>query len=191
MRPVYQIEIAAPVPRFLIQVAGTGISHLAQECHLEAPLLIKVSAEFVCATAAIEAVRMGLQKGPARARVAEPALAGVHHAAAENAWIKTKKFESLERLMQFFPHGSRVRIPVSVSRSFSPEPTATLIEYGTSREVIFRFPLPLEFGERVRLASQDGLLNTEAEILAVQLSQSETLVAARFSGEVPNWIIKA
>lgn len=93
--------------------------------------------------------------------------------------------------MQFFPHGSRVRIPVKVSRAFSPEPTATLIEYGTSREVIFRFPLPLEFGERVRLASQDGLLNTEAEILAVQLGQSETLVAARFNGEVPNWIIKA
>jgi hypothetical protein len=34
-------------------------------------------------------------------------------------------------------------------------------------------------------------LNADAEILAVQLSQSETLVAARFTADVANWIIKA
>ena len=190
MRPPYQIEIVAPVPGLSTSAEGIEISYLAQPRDLEAPLLVKLLAEFVRVTAAIEAVEMAWQKGSASITKAVESTAGVEHqTATESAWIK--KFGSLERLMQFFPHGSRVRIPVSVSRSFSPEPTATLIEYGTSREVIFRFPLPLEFGERVRLASQDGLLNTDAEVLAVQLGKSETLVAARFNGDVPNWIIKA
>jgi hypothetical protein len=166
--------------------ASLRISYLTVKPALEAPLLIRVSAEFVRATAALEAFNMGLQKESVRAPgTRQPFASGSRDSAL------TEQIGSLERLMQFFPQGSRVRIPVGVSRAFSPESTNTVIEYGTAREVIFRFPLPLEFGERVRLASRDGLLNTEAEILAVQLSQSETLVAARFTGEVSNWIIKA
>jgi hypothetical protein len=37
----------------------------------------------------------------------------------------------------------------------------------------------------------DGSLDTEAEVLAVQISARESLVVARFTAEVANWIIKA
>jgi hypothetical protein len=131
---------------------------------------------------------MSLQKGWAPAKGPNQ-MAAAREAAGDGE--ATEHAGSLERLVQFFPRGSRVRIPVHVSRAFGSDRTNTVIEYGTAREVIFRFPLPLEFGERVRLASQDGSLNADAEILAVQLSQSETLVAARFTADVANWIIKA
>jgi hypothetical protein len=99
----------------------------------------------------------------------------------------------LERLAQFFPEGSRVKVPVQVTRLplGSSEEMNTVLEYGTSREVIFRCLVPMEFGDRVKLTNKDGSLNAEAEITAVQISASETLVAARFTAEIPNWIIKA
>jgi len=67
----------------------------------------------------------------------------------------------------------------------------TVLEYGTSREVIFRCGLPMEFGERLRLTNKDGSLDAEAEVTAVQIGSSQTLVAARFVTEISNWIIKA
>lgn len=98
----------------------------------------------------------------------------------------------LERLAQFFPEGSRVKVPVQIARlGFgSSQSISTVLEYGTSREVIFRCTLPMEFGDRLRLTNKDGSLNAEAEVTAVQIGASETLVAARFTNEIPNWIIK-
>ncbi|MBV9144635.1 MAG: hypothetical protein JO065_01875 [Acidobacteria bacterium] len=99
----------------------------------------------------------------------------------------------LERLAQFFPDGTRVKVPVNVLRLplGSSEAMPTVLEYGTSREVIFRCELPVEFGDRVKLTNKDKSLDAEAEITAVQIGQSETLVAARFTAEIPNWIIKS
>lgn len=99
----------------------------------------------------------------------------------------------LERLAQFFPEGTRVKMPVEVMRLplGSSETLATVLEYGTSREVIFRCAQPMEFGDRVRVTNKDGSLNVEADVTAVQIGASETLVAARFTAEIPNWIIKA
>jgi hypothetical protein len=98
----------------------------------------------------------------------------------------------LERLAQFFPEGTPVKVPVEVARLplGSSERTCTVLEYGTSREVIFRCQVPMEFGDRVRLTNKDGSLDVEAEITAVQIGASETLVAARFTNEIANWIIK-
>jgi hypothetical protein len=97
------------------------------------------------------------------------------------------------RLAGLFPEGTPVRIPVQFARCElgCSDWTSTLIEYGTSQEVIFRSPAPLEFGERVRFLNADGSLDTEAEVLAVQISARESLVVARFTAEVANWIIKA
>ena len=99
----------------------------------------------------------------------------------------------LDRLAQFFPDGTKVKVPVQVTRLplGTSDEMATVLEYGTSREVIFRCAVPMEFGDRVRLTNKDGSLDTEAEITAVQIGVSETLVAARFLSEIPNWIIKA
>ena len=98
----------------------------------------------------------------------------------------------IERLAQFFPDGTKVKVPVQVARlPLGSETTKTVLEYGTSREVIFRCTLPVEFGDRVRLTNKDGSLDAEAEVTAVQIGTSETLVAVRFVTEIPNWIIKA
>src|SRR5690348_6248496 len=98
----------------------------------------------------------------------------------------------LERLAQFFPDGTRVKMPVEISRlgGSSAESVRTVLEYGTAHEVIFRSAVPMEFGDRLRLTNRDGSLDAEAEVTAVQIGASETLVAARFTAEVHNWIIK-
>jgi len=98
----------------------------------------------------------------------------------------------IDRLAQFFPDGTKVKMPVEVALlPQGTETTKTVLEYGTSREVIFRCALPMEFGDRVRLTNKDGSLDAEAEVAAVQIGKSETLVAVRFITEIPNWIIKA
>ncbi|HVH87034.1 MAG TPA: hypothetical protein VM912_09930, partial [Terriglobales bacterium] len=45
----------------------------------------------------------------------------------------------LERLAQFFPQGTRVKVPVEVARLplGTSERASTVLEYGTAREVIF------------------------------------------------------
>jgi hypothetical protein len=112
---------------------------------------------------------------------------------AKNETQKPSENGELERLAQFFPAGTRVKVPVQVARwpFGSSQPMATVLEYGTSREVIFRCALPMEFGDRVRLTNKDGSLDAEAEVMAVQIGATETLVAARFVAEIPNWIIKS
>lgn len=99
----------------------------------------------------------------------------------------------LERLAQFFPDGMRVKMPVQVVLLplGSADAMATVLEYGTSREVIFRSELPMEFGDRIRLTNKDRSLDAEAEVTAVQIGAAETLVAARFTAEIRNWIIKS
>jgi hypothetical protein len=66
----------------------------------------------------------------------------------------------------------------------------TVIEYGTPREVLFVSHLPLEFAGRVRVENADGSLKAEAAVVALQVYDGRIAVAARFSGEVSNWIVK-
>jgi hypothetical protein len=97
------------------------------------------------------------------------------------------------KLAEFFPQAIAVRIPVRVSRP-SGKPAAgtenTVIEFGTPQEVLFASGLPLDFEDRVHLENADGSLTIEAEIVAMQLHQGKTAVAARFLKSVPNWIIR-
>jgi len=105
-------------------------------------------------------------------------------------------------LARFFPDAAPVRIPVQLGRSIdSGDPDAdrsaapnftesTVIEFGTPREVLFACHTPLEFADIVRLRNSDGSLDTEASVVAVQYHSGSLAVAARFRGEVPNWIVK-
>jgi len=97
------------------------------------------------------------------------------------------------KLAEFFPQAIAVRIPVRVSRH-GGNPAAvtenTVIEFGTPREVLFASGLPLDFEDRLHLENSDGSLKIEAEIVAMQLHQGKTAVAARFLQQVTNWIIK-
>lgn len=66
----------------------------------------------------------------------------------------------------------------------------TTIEFGTDQEVLFASTLPLEFEDHVRLLNSDGSLDARATIVAVRYHDGRKAVAARFFGQVSNWIIK-
>lgn len=96
-------------------------------------------------------------------------------------------------LAHFFPEAIPVRIPVRVSRVGLKGATvteATIIEFGTPQEVLFASNLPLDFEDYVHLENSDGSLVIEAEVVAMQLHQGKTAIAARFLNSVGNWIIK-
>jgi hypothetical protein len=99
-------------------------------------------------------------------------------------------------LARFFPEAAPVRIPVQVARGGEPGSNArpftesTVIEFGTPREVLFACTTPLEFADVLRLRNSDGSLDIEAAVVAVQYHPGKTVVAARFIGDVPNWIVK-
>lgn len=109
-------------------------------------------------------------------------------------------------LARFFPEATPVRIPVEFTRRRPasdgksadgvgiPERSlteSTVIEFGTSREVLFSCTTPLEFADVLRLRNSDGSLDTEASVVAVQYHPGATIVAARFRHAVPNWIVKS
>jgi hypothetical protein len=101
-------------------------------------------------------------------------------------------------LASFFPDATPVRIPVQLAVSSGGEvdsrssnfTESTVIEFGTPREVLFCCSTPLEFADVLRLRNSDGSLDVEAAVVAVQYHPGKTVVAARFLGEVPNWIVK-
>jgi hypothetical protein len=103
-------------------------------------------------------------------------------------------------LARFFPEATPVRIPVRLTRSLTCDgkpadgaesPEDTVIEFGTSREVLFACTTPLEFADVLRLRNSDGSLDAKASVVAVQYHTGATVVAARFLTAVPNWIVKS
>ena len=99
-------------------------------------------------------------------------------------------------LARFFPEATPVRIPVQLARTLQEgEPAnfseSTVIEFGTSREVLFACKTPLEFADTLRVRNSDGSLDVEVSVVAVQYHPGNTIIAARFLGEVPNWIVKS
>jgi hypothetical protein len=99
----------------------------------------------------------------------------------------------VEKLAQLFPSVSPVRLPVRVVALGSGRrrlEEQTVIEFGTAREVLFASTLPLEFEDSVRVLNSDGSLDARATVVAVRYHDGRKAVAARFVGEVGNWIIK-
>jgi hypothetical protein len=148
-----------------------------------------------------------LRLGKGRERLAQIATAPARVAQASK----------VAELARFFPEATPVRIPVECTRvdgarqgaghgtqsksaigqdSVLP-PSAlqiqesTVIEFGTSREVLFACSMAVEFGDWLRLRNCDRSLDTEVEVVAVQYHPENTIVAARFVKEVPNWIVKS
>jgi len=109
------------------------------------------------------------------------------------AVARAPRDSSTAKLARFFPNATPVRIPIRLTRvtdengKFSE---STVIEYGTSREVLFASALPLEFADLLRLQTADGTLDTQACVVAVQYNSGRTAVAARFTEQVPNWIVQ-
>ncbi|MGA7399889.1 MAG: hypothetical protein WCC99_08470 [Candidatus Sulfotelmatobacter sp.] len=114
---------------------------------------------------------------------------------------RTGQTSAVADLARFFPEATPVRIPVEFTRSAPASegklasaaelPESTVIEFGTSREVLFACTMQLEFADVLRLRNSDGSLDTEASVVAVQYHPGATVVAARFLNAVPNWIVKS
>jgi hypothetical protein len=97
------------------------------------------------------------------------------------------------RLAKFFPEATPVRIPIKLTKASGGSEVlseSTVIEFGTPREVLFAVGMPLEFADKLRVQNSDGSLDTEASVVAVQYHSGKTAVAARFTQEVANWIVK-
>jgi hypothetical protein len=110
------------------------------------------------------------------------------------AAVAPARESSTTKLARFFPNATPVRIPVRLTRMASENGASsesTIIEFGTPHEVLFASTLPLEFADKLRLRNSDGTLDTEACVVAVQYNGGRTAVAARFTGEVANWIVKS
>jgi hypothetical protein len=114
---------------------------------------------------------------------------------------RTQHASTVAGLARFFPEATPVRIPVQLARTLQSGDSSslhsaasftesTVIEFGTPREVLFACKTPLEFADILRLRNSDGSLDIEASVVAVQYHPGNTVVAARFRGEVPNWIVK-
>ena len=105
-----------------------------------------------------------------------------------------RELSAVGRLARFFPDASPVRIPVSIhfgSGEDPTEPESTVIEFRTPREALFGCSRHLEFADKVRLQNGDGSLAADAWVVAVHYHQGEAAVAAHFSQEVKNWVIKS
>jgi hypothetical protein len=99
----------------------------------------------------------------------------------------------VQKLAHLFPNASAVRLPVRVIKMGAGRKRLeeqTVIEFGTSHEVLFASTLPLEFEDRVRVVNSDGSFDARATVVAVRYLDGRKAVAARFLGTVENWIIK-
>ena len=108
----------------------------------------------------------------------------------------TQSSSPVAGLARFFPDATPVRMPVQIARIVQAGEApnyieSTVIEFGTPREVLFASKTPLEFADVLKLRNTDGSLDVEASVVAVQYQPGRTLVAARFLGNVPNWIVKS
>jgi hypothetical protein len=113
---------------------------------------------------------------------------------AATALASSIRESSTTKLAKFFPNATPVRIPVKLTRlsnATTPYCETTVIEYGTQQEVLFASALPLEFADKLRIQNSDGSLDTEACVVALQYNGGRTAVAARFTHEVSNWIVKS
>jgi hypothetical protein len=98
-------------------------------------------------------------------------------------------------LARFFPDATSMRMPVQLARVIEEGAAtdfseSTVIEFGTPREVLFASKNPLDFADILRVRNSDGSLDEEVSVVAVQYQPGNTLVAARFRRNVPNWIVK-
>jgi hypothetical protein len=103
--------------------------------------------------------------------------------------------DTVASLARFFPDATAMRIPVRFARMAEGAQTpdfseSTVIEFGTPREVLFACKTPLDFDDLLRLRNSDGSFEEDARVVAVQYHPGNTLVAARFNRDVPNWIVK-
>ena len=99
---------------------------------------------------------------------------------------------TVSKLAEYFPAATPVSVPVrlhATDNSGNQFSQSTLIEFCTSREVLFAAPVPLEYQERILLESACGSFVADASVAAMRCDNSRRAVAARLARRVPDWIL--
>jgi len=99
----------------------------------------------------------------------------------------------VDKLAELFPSSCSIRIPVRLVTHTNGRrrlQEKTVLEFATANEILFASVLPLEFEDHIRVVSSDRSLDARATVVAVRYHHGSKAVAARFEGEVKNWIIK-
>ena len=109
---------------------------------------------------------------------------------AQDNDFRAEPASQVAELALFFPESTPVHIPVRIETEAGGIAEETVLEFGTSEEVLFASSLPLEFGERIALRNPDGSIQAKALVIALQFRAGRTAVAVRFTERVPNWIVK-
>jgi hypothetical protein len=127
-----------------------------------------------------------------RSRLQQSRIPGTRCCLASESTAVRARESVVSELAKFFPAASPVRLPVRIRRGEGVQPALenTVVEFGTAREIFFASALPLEFAEKLRVQNSDGSLDVEVQVVAVQYHEGQMAVAARFIGEVSNWILK-
>ncbi len=97
-----------------------------------------------------------------------------------------------EQLARFFPQAGPVRIAVQVTalRGGSTRlREATIVEFGGPEHAIFLSNLPLEFDDRVRIATTGEGRPAEAIVVGVQYHEGRKAVAVQFSQGPCDWVV--
>ena len=110
-----------------------------------------------------------------------------------NLTIPSHSDTALRNLAELFPSATPLRISVLVSVARGngrPLQDRTVIEFGTSMMVFFESRLPLELADKLHLENSDRSLVTDAIVVAIRDGVCHRAIAARFAGEVRNWIVQ-
>ena len=110
-----------------------------------------------------------------------------------NLAIPSQSASALRSLAELFPNATPLRISILVSvgqREGRVLEESTVIEFGTSKMVFFESRLPLELKDQLHLENSDRSLVSDAVVVAIRDGDSHRAIAARFEGEIRNWIIQ-
>ncbi len=97
-----------------------------------------------------------------------------------------------EQLARFFPQASPVRIAVQVTALRGGTTSlreAAIVEFGGPEHAIFLSKLPLEFDDRLRIATTGEGRPAEAIVVGVQYHEGRKAVAVRFLQGPCDWAV--
>jgi hypothetical protein len=110
-----------------------------------------------------------------------------------NLTIPSQGASAIRSLAELFPSATPLRISILVSAARGNGhllEESTVIEFGTSTMVFFESRLPLELTDSLHLENSDRSLGTDAVVVAIRDGVNHRAIAARFVGEVRNWIVQ-
>jgi hypothetical protein len=109
---------------------------------------------------------------------------------AEETTLPGTESGASAKLARFFPELERIHAHafVALPRSGSANVReAVVVEFAAPGKAIFSSALPLEFGDRIRLANETGN-QAEAKVIAVQFQDGRTAVAAQVLNGQISWV---